>query len=116
MTSQHAVIPSEDYLVDPITHVILAFMRSDVFDVDKTPTEFPLFTAVNEVRQQFNPDTKIMVAIGGWGDSQGFEEAARDDASRKRWVGQVKAIVDLTGADGVDIDWEYPGCVRGRGE
>ena len=109
------MIPSEDHLVDPITHVILAFMRSDVFNVDKTPAEFPLFTTVNEVRKQFSPDTKIMVAIGGWGDTHGFEQAAHDDVSRKRWAGQVGAMVDLTGADGVDIDWEYPGCVRGGG-
>ncbi|KAL7807504.1 glycoside hydrolase family 18, chitinase [Trichoderma aethiopicum] len=112
LTGQHVVIPSEDYLLDPITHVILAFMRSDVFSVDKTPIEFPLFATVNQVRQHFKADTKIMVAIGGWGDTQGFEEAARDAPSRKRWAGQVKAMVDRTGADGVDIDWEYPGGNR----
>ncbi|KAL6876912.1 glycoside hydrolase family 18 protein [Trichoderma novae-zelandiae] len=112
LTGQHDVIPSEDYLVDSITHVILAFMPSDVFNVDKTPTGFPLFTAVNEVRNKFKPDTQIMVAIGGWGDSKGFEEAAHDDASRKQWASQVKAMVDRTGADGVDIDWEYPGGNR----
>lgn len=105
------MVPSDEYLVDAITHVILAFMRSDIFNVDKTPDTFPLFTTVDEVRQQFKADTKIMVAIGGWGDSTGFEEAARNEPSRKRWASQVKAMVDLTGADGIDIDWEYPGYV-----
>lgn len=52
-----------------------------------------------------------MVAIGGWGDSTGFETAAKDSESRKHWASQVEAMVDATGADGVDIDWEYPGCV-----
>lgn len=103
------VAPSDHDLVGSITHVILAFMRSNVFNVDKTPAEFPFFTTVAETRQKFNANTKIMVAIGGWGDSAGFEEAARDDSSRKRWANQVKAMVDLTGADGIDIDWEYPG-------
>ncbi|KAL7944911.1 glycoside hydrolase family 18 protein [Trichoderma barbatum] len=112
LTGQHIVIPSDDYLVDSITHVILAFMRSDVFNVDQTPAEFPLFTTVGRVREQFKVNTKVMVAIGGWGDSKGFEEAAHDDSSRKRWARQVKAMVDLTGADGVDIDWEYPGGNR----
>lgn len=87
-------------------------MRSDVFNVDKTPPEFPLFTSVAETRQEFNANTKIMVAIGGWGDA-GFEEASRDDSSRKRWAKQVKAMIDQTGADGVDIDWEYPGYADG---
>ncbi|KAL7796779.1 glycoside hydrolase family 18 protein [Trichoderma ceciliae] len=112
LTGQHVVVPSDDYLADAITHVILAFMRSDIFNVDKTPAAFPLFTTVDEVRQQFKANTKIMVAIGGWGDSTGFEEAARDDSSRKQWASQVRAMVDVTEADGIDIDWEYPGGNR----
>ncbi|PTB37687.1 uncharacterized protein TrAFT101_005436 [Trichoderma asperellum] len=111
LTGQHVVVPPDRYLVDSITHVILAFMRSDVFNVDQTPTEFPFFTTVAEIRQKFKANTKIMVAIGGWGDA-GFEEAASDDSTRKRWARQVKAMVDLTGADGIDIDWEYPGGNR----
>lgn len=84
-------------------------MRSDVFNVDETPDEFPLFTTVEQVRLQFAPSTKVTVAIGGWGDNDGWEVAARNRSSRKRWAGQVAAMVDVVGADGVDIDWEYPG-------
>ncbi|KAK5993005.1 Endochitinase 42-like protein [Cladobotryum mycophilum] len=112
LTGQHDVVPTTKDLVNDITHVILAFMRSDVFNVDKTPAEFPLFTTVDKVRSQVQFGTKIMVAIGGWGDSKGFEEAAATDASRRRWAAQVKAMVNMTGADGVDIDWEYPGGNR----
>ena len=83
-------------------------MRSDLFNVDETPDQFPLFTTIEQVRQQFAPSTKTMVAIGGWGDT-GFEVAARNDSSRKRWARQVAAMVDATGADGIDMDWEYPG-------
>lgn len=67
-----------------------------------------MFTTVDRVRSHFPPTTRVMVAIGGWGDSLGFEAAARDDESRNKWAGQVKRMVDVTGADGVDIDWEYP--------
>ena len=109
-TSQHNVVPSRDLVTD-ITHVILAFMQSDVFNVQQTPSEFPLFTTVEEVRSQFEPGTKVNIAIGGWGDG-GFEEAARDETSRKRWSKHVGAMVEATGADGVDIDWEYPGYVQ----
>lgn len=94
-----------------ITHVILAFMRSDTFNVDQSPPTWPLFATVDRVRPRFGPHTKVMIAIGGWGDSLGFEEAARDAQTRARWAGQVAAMVAQTGADGVDIDWEYPGQV-----
>lgn len=105
------MIPSRE-VAAPITHVILAFLRSEVFHADQLPTDasdYPLFMSVDDVRTHFEPDTKVMVAIGGWGDSTGFEAAAKDDTSRKRWAAQVKSMVDLTGADGVDMDWEYPG-------
>ena len=84
-------------------------MRSEIFNVDETPLEFPLFTTVDEVRSKFHQSTKIMVAIGGWGNSEGFEIAARNESAMKRWTGQVAKMVESTGADGVDIDWEYPG-------
>lgn len=54
-----------------------------------------------------------MVAIGGWGDTAGFNIAAATDTTRKLFAHNVKIMVDVTGADGVDIDWEYPG---GNGE
>ncbi|KAH7140114.1 glycoside hydrolase superfamily [Dactylonectria estremocensis] len=108
LTGQHNVVPAKDAVAD-ITHVILAFMRSEIFNVDETPSEFPLFTNVGEVRSKFAPGTKVMVAIGGWGDNQGFEEAAKSDTSRERWAKEVAAMVEAVGADGVDLDWEYPG-------
>jgi GH18 family chitinase len=86
-------------------------MRSDIFNDDAS--EWPLFLTVDETRPKFRPGTKIMVAIGGWGDTEGFAEAAATDASRKRFAKNVASMVAATNADGVDIDWEYPG---GNGE
>lgn len=107
-TRQHNVVPENSFLVDRVSHVILAFMRSEIFNDNQTTT-FPLFNTVNETRAKFSPATRIMVAIGGWGDSAGFEDAARTPESRRRWTTRVNAMVESTGADGVDIDWEYPG-------
>ncbi|MCJ1397231.1 hypothetical protein MMC11_000423 [Xylographa trunciseda] len=87
-------------------------MRSDTFNEAK-PTAWPLFTTVEAVRSQFVRGTAVMVAIGGWGDTAGFSKAAATNSSRKLFARNVKAMVDATGADGVDIDWEYPG---GNGE
>ena len=86
-------------LVSDITHVALAFMQSKTFNVDNQ-TEWPLFTTVEAVRPKFSPGTAIMVAIGGWGDTQGFSVAAKTDESRKRFATNVKAMLDATGADG----------------
>lgn len=102
------MIPSRD-LTNPITHVILAFLRSEVFAADGPQAEYPLFTTVDIVRDGFELGTKVTIAIGGWGDWEGFQAAAKTPESRKKWSEQVGIMVNATGADGIDIDWEYPG-------
>ncbi|KAK8075628.1 hypothetical protein PG997_010291 [Apiospora hydei] len=108
LTGQHPVIPNLP-LTMTITHVVLAFMRSETFNEEEPDLSWPLFLSVKEVRTSFQPGTKIMVAIGGWGDTTGFSKAARDERSRRRFAENVAGMVKATGADGVDIDWEYPG-------
>lgn len=83
-------------------------MRSDLFN-EPGRTDWPMFTTVDEVRAKFPEETKVMVAIGGWGDTLGFSAAALDSETRRRFAENVANMVATTGADGVDIDWEYPG-------
>jgi hypothetical protein len=100
MTSyrQHYVVP-EPALVSNITHVVLAFMQSSIFN-EAQPSAWPLFTTVDAVRSQFAEGTSIMIAIGGWGDTEGFSKAAATESSRQLFARNVKAMVDYTGADG----------------
>lgn len=58
-------------MVQDITHVIMAFMPSSAFNV-LNATEWPLFSTVEEARSKFIPGTAVMIAIGGWGDTEGF--------------------------------------------
>ncbi|RYP41047.1 hypothetical protein DL768_010541 [Monosporascus sp. mg162] len=109
---QHPTVP-KSLLTSQITHVVMAFMNSDIFNREEPSSDWPLFMTVKETRAQFAPDTKIMVAIGGWGDTAGFSLASATEGCRQRWARNVAAMLRDTGADGVDIDWEYPG---GNGE
>lgn len=61
---------------------------------------WPLFTTVEEVRSKFAPETAVMIAIGGWGDTAGFSEAAKTIQNRRLFAKNVKDMVDATGADG----------------
>ncbi|KAL7620111.1 hypothetical protein AAE478_009103 [Parahypoxylon ruwenzoriense] len=106
-------MPADPSLSSSITHVAMAFMSPDLFNRDEGNSEWPLFMTVSEARSKFHPGTQIMVAIGGWGNSAGFDIGARTDECRARFARNIAAMIHDTGADGVDIDWEYPG---GNGE
>ncbi|KAI0450570.1 glycoside hydrolase family 18 protein [Xylaria acuta] len=113
LTGQHPVVPGDASLRASITHVALAFMNSNTFNREEHSSSWPIFMSVKEARSEFESGTKIMVAIGGWGDTGGFDTAARTKENRARFARNVADMVRDTGADGVDIDWEYPG---GNGE
>jgi GH18 family chitinase len=91
-----------------VTHVAAAFMRPGIFN-DPGRTEWPMFTTVSDVRAKFPEHTKVQVAIGGWGDTEGFSAAALNDTTRRTFAENVARMVTATGADGIDVDWEYPG-------
>jgi hypothetical protein len=89
----------EPHLVSEITHVALAFMRSSAFNAADA-SDWPLFTTVDAVRSQFAEGTQIMIAIGGWGDTEGFSEAAKSAKGKRLFARNVKAMIEFTGADG----------------
>lgn len=108
----------------------MAFAPSTLFNSD-SPKQFTPFEPISSMRERFSNDTKVTIAIGGWGDTAGFSEGAKDEKSRNMYAKNVAAMLDSTGFDGVvtflsqfifmvkitnsdiDIDWEYPG---GNGE
>jgi chitinase len=51
-------------------------------------------------------------AIGGWG-AGGFSEAAATAAGRQRFADTAAKLVVDHDADGIDVDWEYPGSSQG---
>ena len=77
----------------------LAFMSPATFNQAKV-SSWPLFTTVETARSQFSDGTLIMVAIGGWGNTAGFDVAAATETTRKLFAHNVKLMVDATGADG----------------
>lgn len=75
-------------------------MRSEAFNEAEPPSSWPLFTTVETVRSKFLPGTAILVSIGGWGDTQGFSQAAATESGQDLFARNIKAMLDFTGADG----------------
>ncbi|KAF1951332.1 glycoside hydrolase [Byssothecium circinans] len=85
-----------------IDHVVLAFAQAN------NTAAFQPKVPISTFRSEY-PNAKIMIAIGGWGDTAGFTEATKTDAGIAKFANDVKTLVTNTGVDGIDIDWEYPG-------
>lgn len=55
-----------------------------------------------------HPRLKVVVAVGGWG-VEGFSKAASNTAARQRFSDSAAQVLLTNHADGLDVDWEYPG-------
>ena len=55
---------------------------------------------------------KVLLAIGGWNDSEGdkYSRLVNSGSSRAAFVQQVVSFLLANNFDGLDLDWEYPKC------
>lgn len=90
-----------------ITHVITAFANSSLFTTDPVG-EYTPFMDLSEVRSMFDNGTKVCMAIGGWGDNEGFRVGAASEESRSLYASNIASTLNRLGYDCVDMDWEYP--------
>jgi chitinase len=78
----------------------MAFAPSKIFNSDSPPS-FEPFESPESFRKRFSPDTKLGIAIGGWGDTAGFSESVKDDASIERYAKNIASMLESNGFDGV---------------
>jgi len=55
-----------------------------------------------------HPRLEVVISIGGWG-AGGFSEMASTAAGRATFADGAVALMRAHHADGIDVDWEYPG-------
>jgi chitinase len=76
--------------------------------VDGAATSGGNFGQLRKLKER-HPGLKLIWSFGGWSDSAGFAEAARDPATFARSCADLIRDRRWDGLfDGVDIDWEYP--------
>ena len=92
-----------------ITHVNFAFARIDgqgrvVLPDDASATRLAGIVAL----KRSAPALRVLISVGGWG-AEGFSDAALTEESRARFADSAVALMRAQAADGIDLDWEYPG-------
>ena len=55
---------------------------------------------------------KVLIALGGWNDSEGdkYSRMVADREKRENFVTNALTFMEEWGFDGLDLDWEYPKC------
>ncbi|MCO5568888.1 hypothetical protein L7F22_022590 [Adiantum nelumboides] len=77
------------------------------FDGDKT-----LLTRLVKSAHGAKSPSKVVLSVGGWGNSAGFSGAVASDSSRKKFVQTFVDLQKQYNLDGFDFDWEYPNNVQ----
>ncbi|MFD2044913.1 glycosyl hydrolase family 18 protein [Ornithinibacillus salinisoli] len=100
-----------------LTHVNYAFglIGDDLKIKMSDPVHDPInFVELGKLKEKY-PHLKTTIAIGGWGGSANFSEAAATEESREIFADSVVEFIIEHGFDGVDLDWEYPVTGGGPG-
>ena len=69
------------------------------------------FARINGLKQN-NPGLKVLLAMGGWTDSNGdtYSRLVSDATARSNFAVQATKFLDKNGFDGLHFDWQYPVC------
>jgi chitinase len=54
------------------------------------------------------PNLTVLVSLGGWGGCETCSDVFSKGKGRKDFARSTKEIITYFGADGIDLDWEYP--------
>lgn len=93
------------------THIIYAFANLDnstlkIIPKDRsTDIDNHYYERITTLRQK---GIKVIIAIGGWGDSAGdkYERLLMNETSRTLFVSSVVEFIDAHNFDGMDLDLE----------
>lgn len=98
-------LPASSMMFQHLTHVNQAFAwpLADGTISGYSDLIYPaLVTAAHQAGR------KVMVSLGGWGQSDGFAPMTADSVIRARFVDNLVAYLQTHGFDGADLDWETP--------
>ncbi|MCC6461671.1 MAG: glycoside hydrolase, partial [Saprospiraceae bacterium] len=97
------------YRVDQLTHIIYSFchLRGDELAVDDAADSLTIRELV--ALKQTHPQLKVLLSLGGWGGCASCSPVFARAEGRRAFAVSVRRLMQEYGADGIDLDWEYPG-------
>jgi chitinase len=98
----------QEYPVAKLSHIILSFLaiRGDTLTFKNEAQRQTLIDLV--ALKKTYPSLKILVSIGGWGGCAPCSELFASATHRENFARSTLELFKSFGADGIDLDWEYP--------
>ncbi|CAH1396474.1 unnamed protein product [Nezara viridula] len=105
----------EDIDYDLCTHIIYGFAVLDYSElIIKSHDSWADFdnNFYNRVVWFRRKGVKVLLALGGWNDSQGdkYSRLVNNPAARSKFIAHAVPFLQKYKFDGLDLDWEYPKC------
>jgi chitinase len=98
----------QQYHWEQLSQVIFCFchLQGNLLKVDNAGDSLVIRQLV-ALKTQY-PKLKVLLSLGGWGGCLGCSDAFSSVSGRHEFALSVKSLLDTYGADGIDLDWEYP--------
>lgn len=99
----------DQYKFEQLTQVIFSFchLRGNRLTVDNAGDSLTIRRLV-ALKQQ-HPGLKVLLSLGGWCGCEPCSGVFSTAKGREEFAASALALIRLYGADGLDLDWEYPG-------
>lgn len=98
----------DSFPVEKLTHLCFSFthLKGSAISLSNKRDSLSLQACVALKKRK--PSLKVIVSMGGWTGCYSCSPVFAQDSSRKIFASSTKKLLEDFGADGIDLDWEYP--------
>ena len=92
-----------------VDQIIFSFMhlKGNRLAIDDAADSLTLLNLI--AQKEKYPGLKVLVSLGGWGGCETCSNVFATEAGREEFAQSSAEIIEFYEADGIDLDWEYPG-------
>ena len=99
----------DEFDLNGVDQIIYSFLhlKENKLAIDDTRDSLTLVNIVNQKKNY--PKLKVLVSLGGWGGCETGSDVFSSEKARTEFAISTADIIESFNADGIDLDWEYPG-------
>ena len=99
----------DEFDLKGVDQIIYSFLhlKGNKLAIDDKKDSLTLLNVINKKKKY--PKLKVLVSLGGWGGCETCSDIFSSKKARTEFAISTADIIESINADGIDLDWEYPG-------